>query len=166
MDVGVHCAGQGRGLSRGRSQVCWWFLFGPVLCSVKSEKKTAHICLGRGGGALSANSLCAPLSSRLKGLCSPAFQKVSLTCPFQEFHFRLPPTFTLLRACLCVCFGKREGPVSVRHHLRCLVTGKRARLVFVFNTGTQPAAHETRPPMHSAFWIAPLPPGLNQQAPS
>lgn len=111
--MGVHCAGQGRGLSRGRSQVCWWFLFGPVLCSVKSEKKTAHICLGRGGGALSANSLYAPLSSRLKGLCSSAFQKVSLTCPFQEFHLRLPPTltFTRLRALPVCVLLEGEGRV-------------------------------------------------------
>lgn len=118
MDVGVHCAGQGRGLSRGRSQVCWWFLFGPVLCSVKSEKKTAHICLGEWRGALSANSLCAPLSSRLKGLCSSAFQKVSLTCPFQEFHFRLPPTLTFWlfsEPCLCAVG-------SVRDRLPCGIT--------------------------------------------
>lgn len=103
---GVHCAGQGRGLSRGRSQVRWWFLFGPVLCSVKSEKKTdsSHLFVGRGGGA--QLPLCCSFSSHLKGLCSSAFQKVSLTCPFQEFHFRLPPILTLYssqKPCLGVC---------------------------------------------------------------
>lgn len=49
---GIHCAGQGRGLSRGRSQVCWWFLFGPVLCSVKSEKKTDSSHLSGGGAGV------------------------------------------------------------------------------------------------------------------
>lgn len=112
---------------------------------MKSEKKLTSVCvLGWGGGERKVPLTQTPsmllffLTLKVLSVFT-CFSKSELTCPFQEFHFMLTPIFTyLLKNPACVCaVGRVRSWFLCSISPRCLVTGKRAWLLFVFNRITQ-----------------------------
>lgn len=89
-----------------------------------------------------------------------------LALSFRNFTSGLLPYLFYPRTPACVSGERGCGTRSCARVSGVWLQGNRQSRYSALMRALSWAARETRPPSHSAPWIAPLPPGLNLQAPS